>query len=130
MKKCAVTIAAVLMPGMAMAGLEICNQTSEQHSVAIGYQKDGQWMSEGWWNIPSGACQEPVKGDLASRYYYMHATAGGQKVAGQGYTFCTKTDVFTIVGDENCEGRGYVASDFLQIDTGPVSYTTLTLPTI
>ncbi|MEL7014098.1 MAG: DUF1036 domain-containing protein, partial [Pseudomonadota bacterium] len=109
---------ATLAPGMAIAGLEICNETPKQHSVAIGYQKDGQWVSEGWWNIPAGACQEPVKGDLPARYYYLHAKASGAALQGQGYTFCTRTDVFTIVGDENCEGRGYAASDFVQIDTG------------
>ena len=117
-KTLALGFVAALSPGMAWAGLEICNETSEQHSVAIGYQKDGQWISEGWWNIPSGACQEAVKGDLPARYYYLHAKASGRAAQGQGYTFCTRMDVFTIVGDDNCEGRGFIASDFLQIDTG------------
>lgn len=114
----ALATCAAFTPGIALAGLEICNQTSDQQSVAIGYQQDDQWTSEGWWNIPAGECREPVTGDLKTRYYYLHASAPGRTYNGEGYTFCTQTGVFTIVGDENCGGRGYDTSNFTQIDTG------------
>lgn len=119
MKHCmALAALALAFPNMAVAGLEICNQTSDEHAVAIGYQQDGQWISEGWWNIAPGDCKEPVTGDLKTRYYYIHASATGRTYNGEGYTFCTQSDVFTIVGDENCVSRGYDSTDFSQIDTG------------
>ncbi len=117
-KQLALTALVMALPGAASAGLEVCNQTSDEQSIAIGYQQDGQWISEGWWNIPAGDCKEPVKGDLKTRYYYLHASAAGRTYNGQGYSFCTQSDVFTIVGDENCAARGYDSTDFSQIDTG------------
>ncbi|MEL7281624.1 MAG: DUF1036 domain-containing protein [Pseudomonadota bacterium] len=107
-----------LIPGTAFAGLEICNQTTASQSIAIGYQADGKWVSEGWWNIPSGACREPVAGDLKTRYYYVHASASARVQHDDSYTFCTQSGVFTIVGDGNCAVRGFETSQFAQIDTG------------
>ena len=52
----------------AWAGLEICNDTSAAHSVAIGYKSNDQWVSEGWWTIPANECRSPIGTDLASRY--------------------------------------------------------------
>jgi uncharacterized membrane protein len=106
---------------MGIAGLKVCNQTSDPHSVAIGYQSNGEWVSEGWWNIDPGACSEPISGDLKSRYYYLFATAKDRTFHGEGYSFCTQLSAFTIVGDKNCEGRGFDRSNFAQIDTGETS---------
>ncbi|MEQ9258988.1 MAG: DUF1036 domain-containing protein [Roseovarius sp.] len=106
------------LPGAALAGLTICNDTSQQHSVAIGYKSGDQWISEGWWNIAPGACAEPVTGDLQSRYYYFRATAPGRSFPGEGYMFCTEQAAFTITGDADCVARGYESSDFAMIDTG------------
>ena len=117
----ALGLLAALFPGTAFAGLEICNQTAASQSIAIGYQEDGQWVSEGWWNIPAGECREPVKGDLKTRYFYLHASASGRVHNEERYTFCTQSDVFTIVGDENCATRGFDTSNFAQIDTGATS---------
>lgn len=111
-------VALALYPVAAMAGLEICNETGVKQSVSIGYKKGGDWVSEGWWNIAPGACAEPVSGALTNRYYYYRATATGQEFAGDGYSFCTERDAYTIVGDTECEARGYQTADFAVIDTG------------
>ena len=52
------------LAGTAEAGLEICNNTSLEQTVAIGYKGDTDWTSEGWWNIAPGACSTLVDGDL------------------------------------------------------------------
>lgn len=111
-------LALAVCPAAAMAGLEICNETGVQQSVSIGYKKGGDWVSEGWWNIAPGACAEPVGGALTNRYYYYRTSAAGQVFAGDGYSFCTQGDAFTIVGDTECEARGYHTADFAVIDTG------------
>ena len=106
-----------LWPVAAVAGLEICNQTGVKQSVSVGYKQSGDWVSEGWWNIEPGACAEPIGGELKNRYYYYRATATGQEFTGD-YTFCTQGNAYTIVGDTECEARGYRTEDFKAIDTG------------
>ncbi len=107
----------------AWAGLEICNHTDVHRSVAIGYAKDSEWVSEGWWNLDPGQCATPVAGDLGQRYYYYRAETEDGSFPGEGYTFCTEPGAFTIVGDEGCEDRGYTTEDFREIDTGEVATT-------
>ena len=111
-------LALALCPVSAMAGLEICNDTGETRSVSVGYKQGETWVSEGWWTIAPGACAEPVGGALTNRYYYYRATAAGQGFRGEGYSFCTQGEAYTIVGDADCAARGYEAADFAVIDTG------------
>jgi len=113
-------LAAFLMQfsGHASAGLEFCNETSATRSVAIAYSENKRWTSEGWWIVKSGECKTVVKGDLKQRYYYYRATARGVTFKGAGYFFCTDPKPFTIVGDEDCKGRGYDRLNFRKIDTG------------
>jgi uncharacterized membrane protein len=116
----AVTLALGLFfaPGIARAGLEICNDTQARQTVAIGYKKDGDWMSEGWWSIDAGACKTPVSGGLKSRYYYYLSKSSGWEFTDENIAFCTESNVFTIVGDQDCAQRGYEKSYFRKIDTG------------
>ncbi|WP_246139418.1 DUF1036 domain-containing protein [Falsiphaeobacter marinintestinus] len=106
------------LPSMGMAGLEICNDTETRKTVAIGYKDDGNWVSEGWWNIQPDDCVTPIKGVLKSRYYYMLAKSKGWTFADDNIAFCTTPEAFTIIGDESCEDRGYDKGLFRQIDTG------------
>jgi uncharacterized membrane protein len=105
-------------PGIARAGLEICNDTQARQTVAIGYKQGDDWVSEGWWNIDPGACSTPVSGDLKNRYYYYLSKSSGWEFMDGNIAFCTESDVFTIVGDQDCAQRGYEKSLFRKIDTG------------
>ncbi len=102
-------------------GLEFCNETGHVQSISIGYEGEDGWMSEGWWNIEPGECAWPVEGDLKNRYYYYRAEVNGGDFEGQGYTFCTSPDEYTIIGDTDCEARDYATEDFEEIDTGPTA---------
>lgn len=106
------------LAGTAEAGLEICNDTDQVQSIAIGYKGDTDWTSEGWWNLDPGACATLVEGDLKKRYYYYFADAPGREFKGQNYLFCVQDQPFTIVGDTGCEDRGFQSLDFREIDTG------------
>ncbi len=119
---------ALVAAGSAEAGLEICNNTDVLQSIAIGYTGETDWTSEGWWNIEAGDCVELVPGNLTKRYYYYYAESETDTFRGQSYTFCTETEEFTIVGDTDCEDRGYETSDFREVDTGETATSfTLTL---
>ena len=106
------------MASGAQAGLEICNQTSAVQGISIGYKDGETWVSEGWWNIDPGACAIVVGGNLKNRYYYYRAEVNGGPFKGEGYMFCTTPEDYTIVGDNNCSGRGYDREAFSEVDTG------------
>ena len=111
-------VVGLALPGAAWAGLRICNETGDTQSVAIGYKGAEDWTSEGWWNIAPGDCATPVLGDLQKRYFYYRAEVDGGDFDGENYMFCTSPDEFTIVGDTECEDRGYDREAFREIDTG------------
>lgn len=113
----AAAVALIGAAGAAQAGLEICNDTDAFQSVAIGYL-GSDWTSEGWWLLEPGGCVDALPGDLQQRYYYYHAVADDMAFQGDGYSFCTLPDAFTIVGSEDCQARGYDSADFKEIDTG------------
>lgn len=128
MRQLLLASALILFATPAFAGLEICNNAAKSLSVAIGYSDQGEWVSEGWWNIPAGECKTPVKDDLKNRYYYYRANASGEPFASGDYSFCTTPEAFTITGDDNCEARGYEAMGFRKLDTGETAtHFTLTL---
>ncbi|MBV0913936.1 DUF1036 domain-containing protein [Rhodobacteraceae bacterium ASV31] len=117
-----IALAAMTAAGAAHANLEICNDTAATQTVAIGYQGADDWTSEGWWIIAPGECSIPLAGDLQQRYYYYRATSDDGVIEGD-YSFCVDTEAFTIVGDTECERRGYETVDFEEIDTGPTALT-------
>lgn len=120
---------APLLPAVAQAGLEVCNQTNVNRWLAVGYMDDTNetWTSEGWWELEPGSCVTPIEGDLTRQHYYYRAEDPNEQFEGDpDYTFCTVNDAFTIVGDQDCESRDYKTTAFLEVDTGAVE-TTYTL---
>ena len=101
----------------ASAQLEVCNQTETKHSVSIGYKDGENWVSEGWWGVDPGDCSTVISQDLDLRYYYYHPSAKGHDYEG-AYTFCVESNAYTIIGDTDCEKRGYRKERFLEADTG------------
>ncbi|MDF0600568.1 DUF1036 domain-containing protein [Psychromarinibacter sp. C21-152] len=108
-------------PATDETGLRICNSTGEIQSVSIGYEGDEGFLSEGWWNIDPDDCAKVLAGELQRRYYYYRAEVEAGPFEGEGYMFCTSPEVYTIVGDSDCESRGYDTESFSEIDTGPTA---------
>lgn len=104
----------------ARADLQLCNGTTGRIGIAIGYKDpEGNWITEGWWNLPPHGCEAVLKGTLAARFYYVYAIDydKGGEWAGQAY-MCTREKEFTIRGIEDCLARGYDRTGFYEIDTG------------
>lgn len=103
----------------ARADLRMCNITESRVGVSIGYRDTGGWITEGWWNLASKACETLVTGDLSARFYYLYAVDydRGGEWAGRSY-MCTRDREFTIRGVEDCLARGFDRSGFVEIDTG------------
>ncbi|MEE4296077.1 MAG: DUF1036 domain-containing protein [Wenzhouxiangella sp.] len=114
----------LVLADQAAAELAFCNQTDATASVAIGYKGKKGWTSEGWWNLAPDECKTVVSGDLSLSHYYWHADADGLTWPHENYFFCTSSEEFTIVGDDNCPDRGYQQTAFNEIElAGRTSFT-------
>jgi uncharacterized membrane protein len=100
-------------------GLRLCNKTASRVGVAVGYKEEGQWVTEGWWNVAGGSCETLMPGKLVSRFYYVFAIDYDQGGTWSGKaSMCTRDKMFTIKGIEDCVARGYERSGFFEVDTG------------
>jgi uncharacterized membrane protein len=112
-------ISAVIVSAVpARADLRVCNESSNQVSVALGYRADKGWQSEGWWVAPATKCAVVYQGDLHSRFFYLYVAddIGGGAWDGSVY-MCTRDESFTIFGVEDCLARGYERTGFFEVDT-------------
>ncbi len=112
----------------AKADLKLCNRTTSRVGIAIGYKNKKGWVSEGWWNISAKTCKVLLKGNLVSRYYYIHAVDydRGDDWSGSSY-LCLKNKEFKISGVHDCKKRGYQRSGFYEINTGEANDWTIRL---
>ncbi len=111
----------------AHAALTICNGAEEMASVSIGYNGPEGWTSEGWWNINPKKCAVVVAGDLTNSFFYWRATTVSGEFKQQNYMFCTQPEIYTIVGDTDCEARGYDTAAFSEVEIGDATDFTITL---
>jgi uncharacterized membrane protein len=112
----------------AYADLRVCNQSTNQVSIALGYRADKGWQSEGWWVAPPSKCAIVYQGDLHSRFFYLYVADDIGGGAWDGSVFmCTRDESFTIFGVEDCLARGYERTGFFEVDTQNRSDWTLQL---
>ncbi len=112
----------------AFADLKLCNSTTSRIGVAIGYQDNTGWTTEGWWNIESQTCETLLKGLLPSQFVYVHAIdydRGGEW--GGKDEMCVADKSFAIRGVQDCSKRGYKRSGFFEVDTGQAAEWTVRL---
>lgn len=110
------------------ADLKLCNSTASRIGVAIGYQDNEGWATEGWWNVASQTCETLLRGSLPSRYVYVHAIdydRGGEWVGKN--IMCTHAKSFAIRGVQECSKRGYKKTGFFEVDTGEAKEWTIRL---
>lgn len=122
-------VAGLLAVGLCLAGaepaaadLKICNYTDSRIGVTLGYRDKEDWVTEGWWNVLSHACETLIPGELAGRYYYIYGVDYDRGGAWEGRTgsheMCIDDKSFTIKKIGDCTGRGYKSAKFFEIDTG------------
>jgi uncharacterized membrane protein len=115
----AILFLAVLSWGAnAKADFRLCNDTKSLVGVALGYREDGNWVTEGWWQVPGETCASLIEGDLNSRFYYLYAEDADKGGQWRGDIFmCTADREFRVTGVEDCFARGYNRTGFFEIDT-------------
>lgn len=113
----------------AAAWLDACNKTSEEIYVAVAYDSDQGWTSVGWWTIQPRSCLTMLGDALEYRYYYAYAETASGGVFDGDYNFCIQDTKFDIVGNDDCESRGYDSVGFYEHDIGgSVDYTVSFVP--
>ena len=110
---------ACLWSAPAAADFRLCNNTSSRVGIALGYKDAEGWVTEGWWNVSSRACETLLRGTLVARYYYIYALDydRGGEWSGQAF-MCSRDKEFTIKGTDNCLARGFDRTGFFEVDTG------------
>lgn len=115
---CAALLATTAVAAEARADFRMCNNSSSRISVSLAYTDGQGWVSEGWWNLKSNACEVLLRGPLAAQFYYVYAMdEKGGEWKGKAY-MCTRDREFRIEGRDNCLVRGFDRTGFLEIDTG------------
>jgi uncharacterized membrane protein len=113
-----VFLTAGVLSSPAKADFRLCNNTSNRLSVALAYTDGETWVSEGWWNLKSSACETLLRGPLAAEFYYVYAM-DERSGEWKGKAFmCTRDHEFHIIGRQDCFTRGFDRTGFFEIDTG------------
>jgi uncharacterized membrane protein len=113
-----VFVTASVLSAPAKADFRLCNNTSNRLSVALAYTDGETWVSEGWWNLKSSACETLLRGPLAAEFYYVYAM-DERSGEWKGKAFmCTRDHEFHIIGRQDCFTRGFDRTGFFEIDTG------------
>jgi uncharacterized membrane protein len=100
------------------AELRVCNQTKYLVNVAIGYNAEKDYRTEGWWTVAPSACATPIKAALTNRYVYIYAVdIDGNDLMSGGYSMCIERRKFQIDGVGDCWRRGYIMVEFAEVDT-------------
>lgn len=108
----------LLWHGPARAEFSVCNQSLDVLNVAIGYEEDGAFQTEGWWSVGANRCAEVIRKPLKNRYIYVYAEdVFGQPVTEGANPSCVGTKRFLVRGTGDCWLRGYKQADFFEVDT-------------
>ncbi|MDD7971936.1 DUF1036 domain-containing protein [Roseinatronobacter alkalisoli] len=105
--------------GAAQADFIVCNDSFDVLNLALARDPGTGFVSEGWWSVAPGRCAALLRGDIDSRYLYLHAIdVFSQPVLEGQVTFCVGEQGFRIPGAQDCWQRGHIAARFAEIDTG------------
>ena len=83
----------------ALAKIQLCNKFKHPINVALAYEQNGAWVSDGWITIDPGQCQiDAEHADLTSFYYYGETGAfdGSRWTWGKNKDFSVKDGNFTL----------------------------------
>lgn len=104
--------------GDARAEFQVCNQSLDVLNVAIGYDDDGDFLTEGWWSIGANRCVDLIRETLLDRYVYVYAEdVFGQAAVAGDVAMCVGAKKFVIRGIKDCWNRGHQEAHFIEVDT-------------
>ncbi|HET9256570.1 MAG TPA: DUF1036 domain-containing protein [Pseudonocardiaceae bacterium] len=110
----------------------VCNRLNEEVNVAISYvnPRRGGFISEGWWPLRArGACATVLVRSQTSdpNNVFLRAEDTRRNAVVDGTSWrCATHDEHTIIGNQNCAGRGYEALAYrhIIINLDKIPYTT------
>jgi uncharacterized membrane protein len=104
-----------------LSGYQFCNRTDIELYAAMGYTEDDAWRTEGWWALEPGTCTKALNDSLPAEQIYTYAVGydpeGAPIEFGGDYPLCTGDQAFEIVGNGDCESRGYITVGFERVET-------------
>lgn len=106
-KGLAMAAAAMLLPSLARADLQLCNRTSYAVETAVGLEEKSAVATRGWFRLDPGQCRVVLQGDLVADHVYMHARAlpvyGASPLPQTGHAdLCVAQGNFVIAAARTC----------------------------
>ncbi len=119
-------LAMSITPAQALtSSLELCNQTSNQVYLALGFPLDAngsQMAARGWYSLDAGSCKTVYSGPLTARYFYIFGLDGASRnwVGDSGDpSFCMSENAFdNLLSTDSCSEADQFRGRFLTIDSG------------
>ncbi len=110
-------------PAQAADGVKMCNETSYALNISLAYQTGSASRSEGWTQILPGQCEVGLR-DLPSRAQAFIYAVSDPVHEGNGLVFegrerfciASMDEDFELDGRRECRNRGYIETDFADID--------------
>lgn len=107
----------------AKLGFFYCNKAAAPVWSAIAEpEKDGVYVSKGWWKIEPGECAKVIKGELTHDHFYVYGVIeeGRQerRLAGGDRAFCVNAVKFAISNDAACADQEYDEAVFRRFEIG------------
>lgn len=119
---------AVFAASPGRAEFTVCNQTLDVFNLAVGYEVEDDFQTEGWWTVSANQCVDVIREELTTRYIYVYAMdVFQQPIASGTVDMCIGERRFVIKGIDSCWQRGFKAARFLEVDTQAVERWTLFL---
>lgn len=89
-------------------GLAVCNRIDRDLYFAIGYEENGDWLSDGWFPVPSMSCKYIKRGEINGYIYYRAMYPDREELLNGDTEFCTFDDKFfkRLKYDGNCSHGG------------------------
>ena len=104
---------AEVVKSAAPKGYSICNDGDSKIWAALGLKSGAEFVSRGWWEIASGACELVLDNALGRDAVYLFASKHGNKTFVSGpQAFCISNAQFDIRGRDRCVARGLSEAGF------------------
>ena len=90
--------------------------------VALGFERDGAWVSSGWWHLRPGQCQKLDNFPTPDKHVYLsvfeHNPATGKSYSWPGgFVFCTRDESYEEHPASQCNG-GFEKTEFFNMIRG------------
>ncbi|MBT8155564.1 DUF1036 domain-containing protein [Epibacterium ulvae] len=107
-----------LIPASAWAGFHVCNDTAQDHYVAIASKSHDAWRTVGWHPVAKSTCEFLLDEDLNSRFVYFRLLGVDEQFLHNSIKFCASNEDFSGTGSQECHTQRLAPKDFARVDVG------------